>query len=91
MSQDAFALDIPFEMDNDDLEYSCLKAKYHGKGLIIRIYERDGKKTKLDLRKTSLRGKKVSLVNFIEEVVEENVQDQVLSFHPYEVKTLWVK
>ncbi len=91
MSQDAFALDIPFEMDNDDLEYSCLKTKYHGKGLIIRIYERDGKKTKLDLRKTSLRGKKVSLVNFIEEVVEENVQDQVLSFYPYEVKTLWVK
>lgn len=91
MSETPFTLMMPFSMENDHLEYSCLKGKYHDKGIIIRLYERDGKKTKLDLRKTSLCGKKVALVNFIEEVIEDNIQDQTLVFRPFEVKTLWVK
>lgn len=80
-----------FNMKNDDLEYSCLKNKYKGEGVIIRIYERNGRKTKLDLTKTSLKDKKVSLVNFIEEVIKEDITNETLEFRPFEVKTLWVR
>ncbi len=76
---------------NDDLEYSCLKNKYKGEGIIIRLYERSGKSTKLDLSKGGFAGKKVALVNFLEDVVSEDVSNSVLPFKPFEVKTLWVR
>ncbi len=75
---------------NDDLEYSCLKNKYKGEGMILRLYERSGKKAKLDLSKTRFAGKRISLVNFLEDIKEEDISDSVLSFRPFEIKTLWI-
>ena len=75
---------------NDDLEYSCIKNKYKDKGIIIRIYERSGRKTKLNLNKLGFKDKKISLVNFIEEVVVDDVSNSVIEFKPFEVKTFWI-
>ena len=75
---------------NDDLEYSCIKNKYKDKGIIIRLYERSGRKTKLNLNKLGFKDKKISLVNFIEEVVVDDVSNSIIEFKPFEVKTFWI-
>ena len=67
------------------------KNKYNGEGIIIRIYEKNGVKTKLNLDKTSLKEKNITLVNFIEEEINEEIIDNTLLFKPFEVKTLWVR
>ncbi len=55
------------------------------------LAEKNGVKTKLNLDKTSLKEKNITLVNFIEEEINEEIIDNTLLFKPFEVKTLWVR
>lgn len=91
MSKEQIIIKNPFIMKNKNLQYSCIKNKYNGEGIIIRIYEKNGVKTKLNLAKTSLKEKNITLVNFIEEEINEEIIDNTLLFKPFEVKTLWVR
>lgn len=55
MSSKEIMLKNPLILNNELIEYSCYKKKYKDDGLIVRLYERNGKNVKLDLTKTSLK------------------------------------
>lgn len=89
MSSKEIMLKNPLILNNELIEYSCYKKKYKDDGLIVRLYERNGKNVKLDLTKTSLKNKHLTLVNFLEEPLSEQIDGDILEFKPFEVKTIW--
>lgn len=48
------------------------------------------KMVKLDLTNTSLKNKHLTLVNFLEEPLSEQIDGYILEFKPFEVKTIWI-
>jgi alpha-mannosidase len=76
-------------IDNPDIEVSCLKNAYHKEGVILRLYERAHKPGVCVL--TLPEGyHHVSEVTGLEDEIKA-VDPQAISFHPFEVKTLWIR
>lgn len=91
ISEKADSRNIPYSFKNDDIEVSCFKPRYDSKpGYILRLYERNGAGTVLNLDLDGYRIKQIDEVNLLEDVLKENLPKRI-RFKPFEVKTLWLK
>jgi alpha-mannosidase len=86
-SQEPIVLSLPFVKD-DRVNVTSIKRPYAKDGLIVRLAERSGTSLLTSLEGVK-EGAQVTLVDLLEESIG-NVDIKKLSFHPYEVKTLWI-
>ena len=75
--------------DNPGVIIETIKSSENGKGVILRLYESEGKDTSATIE-LSKQPKKVSEVNLLEDYIGDIALNSV-KFTPYEIKTIYLE